>query len=132
MLINLNTNFYFCFDKLNIKNFPKCKDCKYFILNQKHNDKKSMIELGYCEKFGEYNNVTHKKNYCYAEISRNFEYLCGYEGKHFVKSETTVENKILYNKLLFILILLMGNNYFLFTFFLLIINKIFEIYFEEL
>lgn len=132
LLVQLNTNFYFCFDKLNTKGFPKCKDCKHFILNQKHNEKKDMIELGHCEKFGEYNNETHKNIHCYAEICRKFDYLCGNEGKYFEKAEYSVEDRILHNKLFLLLIFLMGNNYFSFTLFLLIINKIIELYLEEL
>jgi len=55
-----------------INKYPLCRDCKFFIANDKE-----------CRKFGDIDLVTGKKSYNYARYVRNDENKCGQEAKHF-------------------------------------------------
>ena len=58
-----------------INKTPLCRDCKFFIANNRE-----------CGKFGDIDLVTGEKSYTYARQVRNDENKCGQEAKHFEKN----------------------------------------------
>ena len=90
-----------------------------------------MIKYGFCKRFGEYNEFTGIKNYCYVEICRNFDYLCDKSGKYFEKTIENFEFKIIKKKIINYVLANILNDYFVFTFLFYILMKILSYHIDK-
>jgi hypothetical protein len=81
-----------------IKNIdiPSCKTCKYF--QPSPNDQTFASTLSKCSKFGTKNIFTDEITLDYAELSRNDENKCGFNGKYY-EEEKRLKRKIWIHKL---------------------------------
>lgn len=75
-------------------NIPSCRNCIYYkptLLND------FTSPLNKCEKFGEKNIITDEITYCFADLCRKDDSLCGKEGKYF-EEDKDIDKKILNHK----------------------------------
>jgi len=78
-------------------NIPSCKNCIHFQPSIYNKDFTS--SLNRCIKFGNKNIISDEISYDFADLCRNDELKCGYEGKYF-EEEKNINLKILKHSLL--------------------------------
>ena len=79
------------------RDFPSCKNCKYY--QPKYYDNDFTSSLNHCFKFGTKDIITDEIRYSYADTARNDEKKCGLEGKYFEK-ENNLTLKIIKHKII--------------------------------
>jgi hypothetical protein len=104
--------------------YPKCENCINFIPNFQYTKKSDMIKYGFCKKFGEYNDFSKIKKYCYVEICRKLDYLCDKTGKYYEKTIENVDFKIIKKRITNYLLANLMNDYFVLLLLIYILMKI--------
>lgn len=78
-------------------NIPSCKNCIHY--KPSYYTKDFTESYNKCDKFGIKNIISDKISYDYADLCRNDEKKCGFEGKYF-EQEKNIELKIFTHQLI--------------------------------
>lgn len=75
----------FCIENMN---HPICQNCKFYrpsFMGEKY---------GKCEKFGKKDVISGEVTNSYVDIARNFNHMCGLQGKEFIQEKNMVLRNI--------------------------------------